>query len=180
MHYICNIYVYYKVHIYVYINIYVINSNILKQKILFSQYYILSLLFTDASQVPNTMPGHRRHSLYNCCFDCCGFDFILTPYLFRDFKQSPSPPQSLRACVNAQLCLTLCDLKDCSSPGSSVHGIVQVRILEWIVISFSGALPDPGIKSVSPAQTGTFFTTESPEKPSGPAAFLHCYVIPQL
>ena len=37
----------------------------------------------------------------------------------------------------AQLCPTLCDLMDCSLPGSSVHGIFQARILEWVVISFS-------------------------------------------
>ena len=37
----------------------------------------------------------------------------------------------------AQLCLTLCDPKDCSLSGSSVHGIFQARVLEWIVISFS-------------------------------------------
>ena len=36
-------------------------------------------------------------------------------------------------------------------PGSSVHGILQVRILEWIAISFSSGLPDPGIKPWSPA-----------------------------
>ena len=36
-----------------------------------------------------------------------------------------------------QSCLTLCDPVDCSLPGSSVHGILQTRILEWIVISFS-------------------------------------------
>ena len=36
-----------------------------------------------------------------------------------------------------QSCLTLCDPMDCSSPGSSVHGILQARILEWIVISSS-------------------------------------------
>ena len=36
-----------------------------------------------------------------------------------------------------QSCLTLCDLMDCSSPGSSVHGILQARILEWIAIPFS-------------------------------------------
>ena len=34
-------------------------------------------------------------------------------------------------------CPTLCDPKDCSSPGSSVHGIFQVRVLEWVAISFS-------------------------------------------
>ena len=36
-----------------------------------------------------------------------------------------------------QSCLTLCDPKDCSLPGSSAHGIFQARILEWVVISFS-------------------------------------------
>ena len=37
----------------------------------------------------------------------------------------------------AQLCLTLCDPMDCSPPGSSVRGISQARIWEWVVISFS-------------------------------------------
>ena len=37
----------------------------------------------------------------------------------------------------AQLCLTLCDPMDCSLPGSSVHGIFQAIVLEWIAISFS-------------------------------------------
>ena len=36
-----------------------------------------------------------------------------------------------------QSCLTLCDLMDCSPPSSSVHGILQARILEWVAISFS-------------------------------------------
>ena len=36
-----------------------------------------------------------------------------------------------------QLCLTLCDPMDCSLPGSSVHGILQARILEWLAISYS-------------------------------------------
>ena len=36
-----------------------------------------------------------------------------------------------------QLCLTLCDPMDCSLPGSSVHGILQARILDWVAISFS-------------------------------------------
>ena len=37
----------------------------------------------------------------------------------------------------AQSCPTLCDPVDCSPPGSSVHGILQARILEWVTISFS-------------------------------------------
>ena len=37
----------------------------------------------------------------------------------------------------AQSCLTLCNPIDCSLPGSSVHGIFQAIVLEWIAISFS-------------------------------------------
>ena len=37
----------------------------------------------------------------------------------------------------AQSCPTLCDPMDCSPPCSSVHGILQARILEWVAISFS-------------------------------------------
>ena len=40
-------------------------------------------------------------------------------------------------CVCVHLCLTLCDPVDCSLPGSSVHGIFWVRILEWVAISYS-------------------------------------------
>ena len=36
-----------------------------------------------------------------------------------------------------QLCLTLCNPMDCSPPGSSVHGVLQARILEWIAMPFS-------------------------------------------
>ena len=36
-----------------------------------------------------------------------------------------------------QLCPTLCDTMDCSQPGSSVHGILQTRILEWVAMSSS-------------------------------------------
>ena len=40
-------------------------------------------------------------------------------------------------CVYAQLCLSLCNPMDCSLPGSSVLGIFQARILEWVAISYS-------------------------------------------
>ena len=38
---------------------------------------------------------------------------------------------------SAQSCPTLCDPVDCSLPGSSVHGILQARVLDWVAISFS-------------------------------------------
>ena len=49
-------------------------------------------------------------------------------------------------CVHAkslQLCPTLCDPMDHSLPGSSIHGILQARILEWFAISFSKGLSHP-------------------------------------
>ena len=64
-----------------------------------------------------------------------------------------------------QPCLTLCDPVDCSPPGSSVHGILQTRVLEWVAISYPGDLPDPGIESVSLmslALAGGSFTTSTP------------------
>ena len=38
---------------------------------------------------------------------------------------------------DTQLCLTLSDPMDCSLPGSSVHGVFQARVLEWVAIAFS-------------------------------------------
>ena len=46
---------------------------------------------------------------------------------------------SLAAAKSLQSCPTLCDPIDGSSPGSSVPGILQARILEWVAISFSNA-----------------------------------------
>ena len=42
-----------------------------------------------------------------------------------------------------QLCLTLCDPMDCSPPDSSVHGILQARILKWVAISSSRVSSQP-------------------------------------
>ena len=49
----------------------------------------------------------------------------------------------LHACLcvrSLQLCLSLCDPMDSSLPGSSAHGILQARILEWVAIPFSRGL----------------------------------------
>ena len=46
-------------------------------------------------------------------------------------------------CSVTQSCLTLQNLMDCSPPGSSVRGILQARILEWVAISFSKGSSQP-------------------------------------
>ena len=61
-------------------------------------------------------------------------------------------------------CPTLCDPMDCSPPGSSAHGILQARILEWVAISFSRDLPNPGTEPGSPTLQGDSLPTEPPGK----------------
>ena len=80
--------------------------------------------------------------------------------------QASFMPLYLPACVPAksiQSCPTLCDPVDCSLPGSSVHGILQARILEWVA-SPLGDLSNPGIKPaslISPALAGRFVATST-------------------
>ena len=83
------------------------------------------------------------------------------------FKSSFHSTDILCVCVCVlahsvtQSCLTLCDPMDYSTPGSSVHGIFQGRLLKWVAISFS-LVPNPGIKPTSPDLVGRFFTTGPP------------------
>ena len=76
----------------------------------------------------------------------------------------PSPNISVKVLV-AELCLTLCDPMDCSPPSSSVHGILQARILECIANPFPGDLPNPGIESRSPTLQEDSLSSESLGEP---------------
>ena len=58
----------------------------------------------------------------------------------------------------AQLCLTLCDPMDCRTPSSSVHGILQARILEWVAIPFSRGSFQPRDQTQVSYVAGRFFT----------------------
>ena len=84
----------------------------------------------------------------------------------------PFPTSFLSASAKSlQWCLTLRDPIDWSPPGSSVHGNVQARMLEWVVISFSRGLPDTAINSPSPSYVSCFgrwvlYHLGLPEKPS--------------
>ena len=68
-------------------------------------------------------------------------------------------------CLVAEQCLTLCGPTNCSLTGSSVHGISQVRILEWVAISFSRGFSRPRNLTESPPLAGRFFTTQLTGKP---------------
>ena len=58
-------------------------------------------------------------------------------------KTSENKKDLMCVCVHTQSCLTLCNLMDCSLPGSYGHGIFQVRIQEWVAISYSRGSPWP-------------------------------------
>ena len=62
-------------------------------------------------------------------------------------------------CACTQSCLTLCNPMDCSLPGSSVHGISQVSVLEWVAISSSRASSWPRDQTCISCTAGGFFTT---------------------
>ena len=51
---------------------------------------------------------------------------------------------------------------DCNPPGSSVHGILQARILEWVAMPFSRDLPNPGIEPRSPTLPADSLPSEPP------------------
>ena len=81
---------------------------------------ITAALFTIAKtwKQPNCLSTDdwlKKYAVYTCVYMC------MYAYM----------------CVHAQLCPTLCDPMDCSLPRSSVHGIFQAQILEWVAISFS-------------------------------------------
>ena len=65
-------------------------------------------------------------------------------------------------CLVAQSYLTLCDPVIYSRPGSSVHEILQARILEWVAMPPPGDPPNPGIKPRSPALQAGSLPSEPP------------------
>ena len=70
----------------------------------------------------------------------------------------------MHACIVIQSCLTLCDPMDCSPPGSSVHGILQVRILEWVAMPFSRGPSRPRDRTQVSCIAGEYFTTWAPRE----------------
>ena len=66
-----------------------------------------------------------------------------------------------------QLCPTLWDPMDCSPPGSSVHEILQARVLEWVAISYSRGSSQPRDQTQVSCIAGRFFTIWATRKPEG-------------
>ena len=88
--------------------------------------------------------------------------------------------QVLFVCVLvAQSCLTLCDPMDCNLLGSSIHGIFQARILEWVVISFSRGSSPPRDRTQVSRTVGKLFTvwaTRGPQRRQSSPLLLHAEI----
>ena len=66
---------------------------------------------------------------------------------------------------NSQSCTTFCNPMDCGPPSSSVHGILQARILKWVAIPFSRGPSQPRDRTWVSCIAGGFFIAEPPGKP---------------
>ena len=137
-----------------------------------------------SGQVPQT---HRRTQKIKLPFRCLllrtrELVFHTLVAICHNYRDTGNLGETLKASVIASYCCLaqlnnnscvqlfspscvqlFCKSLDCSPPGSSVHGIYQARILQWVAISFSRDLPNPGIEPSAPALTDGFFTSE----PSG-------------
>ena len=113
----------------------------------------------------------RQQSIFIVWTSQCGMGTPKVPKTLPrgSYLQNSFPNNGCMCAQLLQSCQTLCNPRDCSPPGSSVCGIFQLRILEWI--NLPGDLPGPGTEPVSPAapalQVGFFFffTAETRGKP---------------
>ena len=74
-------------------------------------------------------------------------------------------------------CPTLCYPMNCSLTGSSVHGILQARILEWLPFSSPGDLPRSWIKPVSPALVGRWMLYHWATRKAPSSLYLNLFLI---
>ena len=102
----------------------------------------VAISFSSGSSLPRDRTRTSR---------IAGRRFTLWPTREGGFEQAdalPSEPPGKKVKSEvAQLCPTLCDPMDCSLPGSSFHGILQARVLEWVAISFSRGSSRPRVRT---------------------------------
>ena len=94
---------------------------------------------------------------YFCCVNLEGFQRLKGVKRKKQQQQTSGGFLTVKVLV-APLHPTLCDPMDCSPAGSSVHGILQARTLEWVAIPFSRGSPLPRGQTQVSCITGGLFT----------------------
>ena len=123
------------------------------------QEYWRVLPFPSPGDPPDPRSEPRRHGNPHICYfslihdDAVLFYITLPTYVANSFN-------IILKVLVVQLCLTLCNLKECILPGSSVHRILQARLPS------PGYLPNPGTEPGSPPFQADYLLSELPGKPS--------------
>ena len=118
-------------------------------------------IITESLSIRGLCEGSKKITL--CTINCCKAFPTHTEQMLRCL-----PCGFFYACMYTkplQSCPPLCDPMDCDPPGSSVHGISQARILEWVAMPSSGGSFQPGIKPRSPILQADSLLSEPPGKP---------------
>ena len=104
--------------------------------------------------------------IYRFFFCCFPLSLLIQDVVFLKEKLPTTSLSSWKLVVVWLLwsCLTFCDPMDCSLPGSSVHGILQARILEWVAIPFSRGSSQPRDPACVLFITSGFFPPTPREK----------------
>ena len=127
---------------------------------------VLGLMDRAALMLKLHCPSKREEGSANNVGIPCSFT------LLEEFSHRLFP---VHVCKVTQSCLALCDPMDCSPPGSSIHGILQARVLE-LLCPPPGKLPNPETEPTSltsPTLASGFFTIRATwEVPSIPYSFL--------
>ena len=95
----------------------------------------MSRVARNQRQLANTKSRNIAHTQSTCMWPQMNRRFSIN--LIPDYNSNKGE------CSVVQSCLTLRDPMDCSLPGSSVHGVFQARILEWVAISSSRGSSPP-------------------------------------
>ena len=116
-------------------------------------------------QAPDQSVGHTGHPPQDGSL--CNFVSMVwrTVGWFTECSFSHRMVRSWIDVFGTQLYPTLCDPMNHSLPGSSVHGILQARILQWVAVLSPGDHPDLGIKPGSPTLQADSLPSEPPGKP---------------
>ena len=90
------------------------------------------------------------------------------------YQLSHKHPNKLLCCESRSVVSTLCDPMDYSLPGSSVHGILQARILGWVAVPFSRGSSQPRNRTRDFCTASGFFTNWATREVLLPNKFLFC------